>query len=194
MSDVDRICGMRGFAAALVSVGWLEVDESTGDVTIPLFNKHNGATAKRRASVAASARKSRAKKEQEQIDENAKTKRKHPCKQPCLQDDYLDKIRERYNINSRVSYDMCRKPPPKAEVSAAMAALMILPGEVLERCVDAYLDSRQAAGWLNAKGLSIVDWRADARAFARVYAEKQTKQQPITRRHDCNNPNDYRTN
>jgi hypothetical protein len=43
---IDRKTGLAGFASALISIGWLEVN---GDgVQIPEFEKHNGTSAKKR--------------------------------------------------------------------------------------------------------------------------------------------------
>jgi hypothetical protein len=47
---VDDMIGLRGFAEALRTVGWLEVGD--GSVTIPDFDEHNSQSAKRRASKA----------------------------------------------------------------------------------------------------------------------------------------------
>src|SRR5688572_682367 len=39
--DVDQIAGVPGFCDALDAVGWIEIDELTGCVTVPNFNKYN---------------------------------------------------------------------------------------------------------------------------------------------------------
>jgi hypothetical protein len=47
---IDRKTGLAGFASALISVGWLEIN---GDgVQIPGFEKHNGQSAKKRCQTA----------------------------------------------------------------------------------------------------------------------------------------------
>lgn len=56
---VDRYVRHAGFADAMVSVGWLEIDE-TG-VTFPKFDRHNGETAKTRALAAERKRNQRGK-------------------------------------------------------------------------------------------------------------------------------------
>lgn len=48
-ADVDRLCHCSGFAAACISVGWLEFDPATERLTLPNFERHNGETAKKRA-------------------------------------------------------------------------------------------------------------------------------------------------
>ena len=50
MQQIDRKTGVKGFAAALVDVGWL-VDDAHG-VVIQHFEEHNGASAKKRAQTA----------------------------------------------------------------------------------------------------------------------------------------------
>ncbi|MFK5948820.1 MAG: hypothetical protein QM500_08650 [Methylococcales bacterium] len=46
--DVDMLVDCDGFAASLVSVSWLEIDEENEKVIIPNFDRHNGQTAKQR--------------------------------------------------------------------------------------------------------------------------------------------------
>lgn len=45
---IDRLCNLRGFSAALQSVGWLVLE--AGLLTFPHFARHNGHSAKARAS------------------------------------------------------------------------------------------------------------------------------------------------
>jgi hypothetical protein len=49
-SFIDGLVGHPGFCAQLVAVGWMEIDEA--GVTLPNFDRHNGATAKSRALAA----------------------------------------------------------------------------------------------------------------------------------------------
>jgi hypothetical protein len=47
---VDRHTGVSGFGRAMINVGWLvPVDNSTGRLAFPEFEKHNGKSAKKRA-------------------------------------------------------------------------------------------------------------------------------------------------
>jgi hypothetical protein len=50
LGQIDRKTGLRGFAAALVAIGWL--DDDPQGVVIRNFEEHNGASAKKRASTA----------------------------------------------------------------------------------------------------------------------------------------------
>lgn len=55
--DLDEVVGRKGFASALVTVGWLI--ETDGRLTIPNFERHNGESAKKRALAAYRQRKKR---------------------------------------------------------------------------------------------------------------------------------------
>lgn len=46
---LEALMHCAGFVAAMVDVGWLELDDKSGKVTIPNFDRHNGNTAKTRA-------------------------------------------------------------------------------------------------------------------------------------------------
>ena len=47
-TDVDDVCYQAGFCGALLSVGWIEVDESIPRISLPKFDRHNGESAKKR--------------------------------------------------------------------------------------------------------------------------------------------------
>jgi hypothetical protein len=50
--DVDAILGTEGVADAFSQVGWLICDDSIPRITVPNFERHNGASAKARAGKA----------------------------------------------------------------------------------------------------------------------------------------------
>lgn len=56
---VDEIVGHTGFAAALVSVGWLDQDQA--GIVIPNWDRHNSETAKERALAASRQERARSK-------------------------------------------------------------------------------------------------------------------------------------
>lgn len=58
---VDEIVGLQGFAAALVSAGWLVEDH--GGIAIPHWERHNSETAKQRALAAERQEKHREKQQ-----------------------------------------------------------------------------------------------------------------------------------
>lgn len=58
---IDRTLDMPGFAAAMVTVGWLAVEGET--LCFPRFERHNGASAKRRAENTDRQRASRSKRD-----------------------------------------------------------------------------------------------------------------------------------
>ncbi len=49
--EVDELCGKKGFSRAMEAVGWL-VNAGEGELAIANFDKHNGATGKKRAQDA----------------------------------------------------------------------------------------------------------------------------------------------
>jgi hypothetical protein len=58
---LDSIARMAGFGEAMAKAGWVSVGED--GITIPNFDRHNGASAKRRSAASESMRKRRANKE-----------------------------------------------------------------------------------------------------------------------------------
>lgn len=58
------------------------------------------------------------------------------------------------------------------------------PTPIPKDCVEAWHDSRTAAGWINAKDQPIQNWQADLRGFARHWMnnEQQRKQNNGNRR------------
>jgi len=69
LQQIDRKTGVKGFAAALVDIGWL-VDDTQG-VVIHHFEEHNGASAKKRAQTARRVASFRDRNEEETPDEEA---------------------------------------------------------------------------------------------------------------------------
>jgi hypothetical protein len=57
---IDGLVGHPGFCAQLVAVGWMEIDDA--GITLPNFDRHNGATAKSRALAAQRLEKHRGSK------------------------------------------------------------------------------------------------------------------------------------
>lgn len=97
LAIIDRIGALQGLGEALLEAGWLQRDRD-GVVSFVEWDKHNGECAKRRATIARSVAKHKAK--------NAVNKNDYQGKQKCLpqdeeevnENDYLDKIREDKNI------------------------------------------------------------------------------------------------
>lgn len=48
-SIIDHVCGVTGFAEAMISVGWLE--RKNDSISFPSFDRHNGNPAKKRAET-----------------------------------------------------------------------------------------------------------------------------------------------
>jgi hypothetical protein len=65
---LDRRVYLPDFAAAMIEVGWLEELPNGGGIRFPKFEKHNGETAKNRASKSETQAKWRAKKAAQCVD------------------------------------------------------------------------------------------------------------------------------
>lgn len=72
-TDVDAVVGIDGFASALKSVGWLDFDDISENLTVPNFERHNGETAKKRVLKNRRQQKWR-NKENDQVDTEASTR------------------------------------------------------------------------------------------------------------------------
>lgn len=108
-----------------------------------------------------------------------------------------------YGVEERVDMAMGSSspslPPPLAEVTRAMGALMLAPlaeERALAECATRFVDDCSAAGWCDRRGLPMRDWRAAARNYARRYAERLAQgrggKANVQRRKDCNDADDYR--
>ena len=91
-SLLDRVSGVTGFADALVSVGWLE--KTDGGFLFPNFDRHNGNSAKTRASVAKRVEKHRKTTESD----SGTVKRK--CNAETVTTALPEKRREEKSINN----------------------------------------------------------------------------------------------
>jgi hypothetical protein len=68
--DVDAVVGVSGFANALQSVSWLEIDEQNQMLRVPNFTDHNGESAKLRAGKSKRQNKWRQNKPQKSTPSN----------------------------------------------------------------------------------------------------------------------------
>lgn len=59
LTDVDAVIGKRGFAGALLDVGWLVADEA-GNLAVPDFSRHMGAASREREAESERKRRQRA--------------------------------------------------------------------------------------------------------------------------------------
>jgi hypothetical protein len=70
---LDRRVYMPDFAAAMIEVGWLEELPNQAGILFPKFERHNGESAKNRASKSESQAKWRAKKAANTVDRNVES-------------------------------------------------------------------------------------------------------------------------
>jgi len=160
---LDRYAAVTGFAAAMISVGWLL--ESGGRIQFSHFDRHNGKTAKTRALGA--------KRTQSHRSGNASVT------QPPLQDrdsgvtDSLPEKRERREEKREDTQTQAAKPrrvfvkPTAAEVSEYAASI----GSNIDGAE--FCDFYESKGWKIGRE-AMKDWRATVRNWeARRKSERQ---------------------
>lgn len=108
-SFLDRLVFQIGFAKALRQVGWLS--GKNGKITLPQFERHNGETAKKRASTNRRVAKSRSKKS---VESKSVTSEGNGNVTPeALQKALPEKRREEKSIESK---DSITPLPPEGEL------------------------------------------------------------------------------
>jgi hypothetical protein len=76
---INKVCGRKGFAEALIQAGWL--DESDGTLSFPNFERHNGNASKVRGLTARRVEQHRARKGKENVKSVTKRTLKAPKSQ-----------------------------------------------------------------------------------------------------------------
>lgn len=149
---IDRLAGRRGFADALVSVGWLHQE---GDkLHLPNFDRHNGQSAKARAESARRMTKTRVRKQQVLRESCGNVAEKaQPKAQP-------EKRREE-NIDLATHSARGSDLPDLKEVTAHGATVMAAP-----ECCEKFWNEMEACGWVNRHGQPVMNWKALLRNYA----------------------------
>ncbi len=140
-SAFDEIIGFPGLAAAMQAVGWLEIGD--GYLQAPDFERHNGATAKRRAQE--SVRKMSAR--------NA-----DKCPQEKRTKSAPEKRREEKRISDTQTNAKARASTPE-ELEEFAISIGCQPAQG-----TAAFWRWQGNGWMN-DGKPIKDWKATVRAW-----------------------------
>lgn len=154
---LDRLTACPGFADAMRAVDWLRGRD--GDLEFPDFERHNGESAKRRATET--------KRKREQRDKSP-TESGTNVPEAVPLNTGPEKRREEIVINT---HSERAHESPTAEEVKAYAASAPLP--ISEACAVAFHDTQQAAGWITKHGHSIADWRASLRRYASIWNENE---------------------
>jgi predicted 2-oxoglutarate/Fe(II)-dependent dioxygenase YbiX len=140
----------------MISAGWM-VEENSG-LSIPKFDRHNGATAKSRCLTAKRVSKHKSEKSKGNAVGNAKGN-------AASVSSALPRAEEkRRDIETKVSIVR----PSFEDVKAFMAAA----GS--SQCAEPFFNHYEANGWVQGKNKPIKDWRAAARGWisrAKEYAQ-----------------------
>lgn len=152
---LDRIAHQPGFSDALRKVGWLQV--RSGSLVIPNFDRHNGQTAKARASANRRVAKHRA-----QGNENVTLE---PLQKPLPEkrrEEFKEK-KEAHAIESEISPSNREDPqPPSLAEIKSFAMTAGIPPE----CCDWWFNEMEGLGW-RRQGQPIRKWRPILTNFAR---------------------------
>lgn len=171
-SFIDRITGRRGFAQALIEVGWLREEE--GRLHLPNFDRHNGQTAKARAESARRMTKTRIRKQ-------------HVLRESC--GNVAEKAQrnaqpeKRREEKSNIATHTARESGwPELKEVVAHGTLVMAPPE----CCEKFWNEMEGCGWVNRHGQPVNDWRPLLRNYAtnwkaNEHREKQRPGQPQTR-------------
>lgn len=186
--DIDSILCHDGFCEALEAVGWAFVDER-GNVVAVDFDRHNGASAKKRAETARKVQKHRA------SNQNVTKKGYKKVTKGLPEEEEEEDIKENGSTDPKekdadalpaaVEAAMTPEPEPPARRGARPAnadevadylntlpLLKLTAGQRLE-AATAFFDEMEAVGWVNKYGRNVWQWRAAARNYATQWAENR---------------------
>jgi len=124
--DIDGLVECPGFSSALIHVGWLISTNEGETVCLPNFDRHNGASAKRRASEMERQRENRTHGKRTQSVPNAYEMRTRE-----------EKRREEKNIPTPA----CAGVPPSSEVTGVKVSTLALIAEARALPIPPHLDA-----------------------------------------------------
>ncbi|MGN0875531.1 MAG: hypothetical protein ACI4OZ_10155 [Akkermansia sp.] len=180
--ELDDEMGWEGLASALISIGWAAQDEE-GRVVALEFDKHGGETAKKRALTARRMGRLRSRGSDARSDAESDA--------PSVTNASPEENRREENNNmcserhTEYTSDSSGEPPEGTRavptIEEVMTVMNALPrdnmkGVKLRECAEKWLDTMRSAGWRDSKNRIVHDWAANARNWARSYAETLAKQ------------------
>lgn len=181
--ELDDEMGWEGLASALISIGWAAQDEE-GRVVALEFDKHSGETAKKRAEAARRKGLQRARDEamgqmSHSMSQKSVTESVTRIEEKRIEEDkpYSERHTEYTPDTSGEPPEGARGVPAIEEVMTVMQAMprANLKGAKLRECAEKWLDTMRSAGWRDSKNRIVHDWAANARNWARGYAETEAR-------------------
>ena len=175
--EVDDVLGFERAGAALGSIGWAELDEHGALVAVD-WEQYNGESAKQRAL---SARRMGRKRLRESYAESydCSVTNALPREEKIREEDntYSERHTEYTSDTSGEAPEGARGVPAIEEVMTVMQAMprANLKGAKLRECAEKWLDTMRSAGWRDSKNRIVHDWTANARNWARGYAETEAR-------------------
>lgn len=181
--EVDDVLGFKGVGSALVSIGWAELDEHGALVAVD-WEQYNGESAKQRALKARRNERyyKRCNSDAFSVGNSDGTAtEKAPAREEKIREEentYSERHTEYTSDTSGEAPEGPRAVPTIDEVMAVMNALprANLKGVKLRECAEKWLDTMRSAGWKDTRNRIVHDWAANARNWARSYAETLAKQ------------------
>lgn len=180
--EVDDVLGFKGVGSALVSIGWAELDEHGALVAVD-WEQYNGESAKQRALKARRNERyyKRCNSDACSVgNSDATATEKAPAREEKIREEentYSERHTEYTPDTSGEAPEGPRAVPTIDEVMAVMNALprANLKGAKLRECAEKWLDTMRSAGWRDSKNRLVHDWTANARNWARGYAETEAR-------------------
>lgn len=185
---LDRLTHCPGFTRAMIAVGWL-IEDQSGGLTFPNFQRHNGTTAKARAESNRRMTKLRSSRHtgDAMVTEKASPK---PSPEKRREEDSSsnnnhgssDTHGDPFPAPPPATYEIPRSPEPAAPDPAIATAEEILrygrslPMPFVPAAATAFHDTMQACGWTSKHGQPIRDWRAAFRRYLSAWNDHERRQ------------------
>lgn len=177
--EVDDVLGFKRAGAALVSIGWAELDEHGCLVAVD-WEQYNGESSKKRAL---SARRMDRKRLRESYAESyaASVTNALPREEKIREEDNTCSTlspNERGNTRGELQAEGEREGVPTLdEIINVMQSIRYgnMTSKDIRLCAEQWLDTMQSTGWLDARGNPIQKWAPSARVWVRSWATNRAK-------------------
>lgn len=157
---LDRLTGRKGFASAMRTAGWLTGAE--GALTFPMFDRHNGETAKARAQT------------NRRVAEHRQRKGNADVTPPALQKPLPEKRRE-----EEMNTGVCHAPAREVERPTLEQAKGVAEGiGITSKEAEDWWLAREGSEWTKGGAGDTrvkvgTNWQADAKSYTNTMRQKR---------------------
>jgi hypothetical protein len=150
--DVDAVVGAEGVARALADVGWLIIDDDQQTIAVPHFDRHNGVSAKARATKGNRQRRWRDGRVDGRVDGEASTKpslekrREEKSKRELKFSSSDTEVANKIWQNVREAFPNSR-PPAMGDWANTIRLLVERDGRTHEQILDLFTWASRNAFW-----------------------------------------------